>query len=285
MAPQNNITTISFAFDYTHIPYFLISFVGVTSNALLLVAFMKDPLKCFRNKGTYHVINLSVSDLLTSLYAIPFHSDAVIIRGLDWAKLLSYTFGIASFISIASISIDRFLLVAYPLKHRQLLTGKVMILWLSGIWLSSVALPMLGLFYSHRINKLALNSFSTSFILLSVMMYVITYSKLRKHSKNIAQQNSTESRAQEMRTLKEKKFVKTIVLIAGIAFFCLVPSLIYFQLKNSSHFSKNNLETVVPHEIFAQIFFVNFAVNPMIYVLRLPNYRKTFYLVYCKIGS
>ncbi len=41
-------------------------------NVLLLVAFLKDPLKCFRNSGTHLVMNLAVSDCLTCLFAPSF---------------------------------------------------------------------------------------------------------------------------------------------------------------------------------------------------------------------
>ena len=54
------------------VSYVVICILGVVSNALLLVAFLKDPPKCFRNSGTYLVINLSVSDCLTSLFSLVF---------------------------------------------------------------------------------------------------------------------------------------------------------------------------------------------------------------------
>ena len=283
---QNNFTTFIFAFKYTHIPHFTVGFPGTTSNALLLIAFIKDPLRCFRNSGTYLVMTLSVSDLYTCLFDVPFHLRAIIITGLELVfQFLSMTSGIVSLVSIASISIDRFLLVAYSLKHRHLITGKVMVLWLSGIWVSGAALPF-GLFYGNEMKIMpAVYCFSISLIILSVVMYAMIYSTLKKHWKNIAQQNSTESRAQELRILKEKKFLKTIVLIASLAFICIVPYTIYFQLKDALNFSKDNLATVIIEEMLQLMFYVNFAVNPFIYVLRLPNYRKTFYLMYCKRRS
>ena len=59
-------------------------------------------------------------------------------------------------------------------------------------------------------------------------MYSSTYYKLKKQSTNIALQNSIESRAEEIRILKEKRFLKTIVTIACIAFVCSVPSMLMF---------------------------------------------------------
>ena len=65
---DNNITTsFSFNFTYANLPIIVISVFGITSNILLLIAFLKDPLKCFRNSGTYLVMNLSIADCLTSL--------------------------------------------------------------------------------------------------------------------------------------------------------------------------------------------------------------------------
>ena len=284
---QNNITTFSFTFEYRYIPYFIIALVGITSNALLLIALIKDPLKCFRNSGTYLIMNLSVTDLLMCIFEIPFHLNAIVITGWDRVfRFLTLTSGTVSLVSIASISIDRFLLVAYPLKHRHLFTGKVMPLWLLGVWLSGVAFPMTGLFFDRMINNvLALHCFTVSIILLSVFMYAMTFLTLKRHWKDIGEQNSTESCARKTRILKERKFLKTIVLIACIAFFCIVPSTIYFQLYDSLHYSKDNLAVLITTDILHLIFYINFAVNPLVYLLRLPNYRKTFYLIYCKRRS
>jgi hypothetical protein len=284
---ENNITRSSFEFKYAYtFGYLLIAFVGATSNVLLLIAFNKDPLKCFINSGTYLVMNLSVSDLLTCLF-VPFFRD-IVITGLDSVfDLLYLSFESASLISIASISIDRFLIVAHPLKHRYLIKErKVMVLWLSGIWLGSSTLPILRLFYGDkRKDTLPINCSGVIVIILSAVMYAATYSKLKKHSKNIALQNSTESRAQEIRILKKKQFLKTIILIAFIAFVCIVPSMTYFQLHDSLRFSKDNLVHVILAEMTSLIFYTNFAVNPLIYILRLRNYRKTFHLIYCRRWS
>ena len=174
---QNNSITFSFALKFTDIPYYLIAFVGTTSNLLLLIAFIKDPLKCFRNSGTYLVMTLSVADLYTCSLDIPLYLQTIVLTPLESVfRVLNLTFVTVSFESLASIAIDRFLLVAYPLKHHHLIRGKVMVLWLSGIWLTSAILPISGLFYDGE-NELQLASFcfSIGFVLLSAVMYAFTY--------------------------------------------------------------------------------------------------------------
>ncbi len=267
----------SHEFAYNDLPLITISVLGVALNVLLLVAFLKDPLKCFRNSGTYLVMNLAVSDCLTCLFA-PSFLVMYVLPGWYWIFVL--WFGNVSLVSIASISIDRFLLVAYPIKHHIFVKGKVIILWLAAIWIVSCTLPLKGLFYDHKNNQII----GVIIIIISVVIYCFTYWKLRKQAKNIALQNSHESRAQEIRILKEKKFSKTIILIACVAFLCTVPSLVFFQLYDSLGRGNDILAIEIFRRIFRSIFYVNFTVNPIIYVIRLPNYRKTFYLLYFKRG-
>jgi hypothetical protein len=64
------------------------------------------------------VMNLSISDCLTCLFA-PFYTSKAI---TGWPHqifgFLVVWFRLSSLVSITSISIDRFLIVAYPIKHR-----------------------------------------------------------------------------------------------------------------------------------------------------------------------
>ena len=72
MAENNTTANVSYEFTFNIIPLMIVVIMGAASNVLLLVAFIKDPLKCFRNSGTYLVMNLSVSDCLACLF-LPFY--------------------------------------------------------------------------------------------------------------------------------------------------------------------------------------------------------------------
>ena len=271
--------------------YILIGVLGVISNTLLLVAFRKDPLKCFRNSATYLVMNLSVCDGLTCLFAPFFHvfilNSSAYYYLQSIYEFLVYWFGTVSMVSITSISIDRFLTVSYPIKHRTLINGKVIIMWLVLIWLGSSIVPAVELFF-HREGKkiLVTNIFITIIIMVFyTIMYSWTYCKLNKQSKNMAVQNSTESLAQQMRNLKEKRFLQTIILIACIAFACLVPSAIFWLIYDFLSSTTNETLLSILKSIIVSIFYTNFAANPLIYIIRFPNYRRTFYRLYWKRGS
>ena len=257
---------------------------GLISHVLLFVAFIKDPLKCFRNSATYFVMNLAASDSLPSL----LHSLLVVYSIPNWIYMYFLVFWLwfASILSIISVSIDRFLIVVYPMKYRILMKGKVILLWLAAVWIvSGIVAAWTSLFSgnSTMLDQMAFSIFSVSGILLSSVLYSSTYYKLKKESRNIALQSSIESRAQEIRILKEKRFLKTIMIIAFISFVCVVPSTVFFLIVPS--IITPELGAMASHLSFILpicLVQINSAVNPFIYFLRLPNYRKTFYTIFCR---
>ena len=285
---MENITA-SFKIDnepkYNHLSFLIICIFGVATNVLLLVAFIKDPLKCFRNSGTYLVMNLSLSDCLFCL----FYSFLYVKQRLSFPPIFYFfAFWIASvsLVSITSISIDRFFMVAYPIRYRILMKGKAVVLWIAAIWIISCIIPVFRIF-SHihgTSGKQARYTFTVIVIILSAVMYSSTYYKLKKQSKNIALQNSSESRAQEIQILKEKRFLKTIIVIACITFVCVVPPMLVFFIHHRDGLVENSATKMMIF-LSSALFFINFAINPLIYILRLPNYRRTFYLIYCNRGT
>ena len=277
---ENNITVgVSYQYTYRDIPIMTIFIFRVVSNGLLLLAFFKDPLKCFRNSATHFVTNLSISDCLMCLFALFFYITAnyMTAENREIILFLQTSFAIVSLVSLTSISIDRFLMIAYPIKHRTLMKGKVIVLCLAVIWIFGCSLSVITLLFGQQ-SKIYIYNGCAIIITISAVIYGATYHKLKKQSRNIAVQNSSESRAQEIRILKEKKFLNTIILIASVAFLCIVPSMLFFQINDSLTWWND----ILVKEIFMFIYYTNFSVNPIIYVTRLPNYRKTFYLLYFK---
>ena len=58
---------------------------------------------------------------------------------------------------------------------------------------------------------------AAALFLLAAVSYASVYTALKRQSKNITTQNNpSKNRAEEVRLLKEKKFLRTIVIIANI---------------------------------------------------------------------
>ena len=287
-AMANNCTDVVTVAEYSSILPISICIFGVIAHVLLIVAFIKDPLKCFRNSGTYLVVNLAISDLLASLISPIFFLRHDLTSLCPW-QLATVFLNLASIsvstLTVAAISIDRFLMTVYPIKHRVLTKGKLIVVWIASTWLISSGLPAMVFFHSTissvGVSSFILRYFATAVILFASVMYGLTYYKLKKQSKNLAVEHIS-NRQEQTRMMKEKRFLRTISFIACIQIVCVVPSAIFFNshtFGQSSPTSTHIFATLF--HIFATLFHANFAVNPVVYVLRLPNYRKTFYVLYC----
>ncbi|XP_028402038.1 melanocortin receptor 5-like [Dendronephthya gigantea] len=268
-------------FEYTNIPYLIICFFGAISHIFLLNGFIKDPLKCFKNSKTYLMANLEVADLSVCLIAFCYRFGALRSHRLLAEILLSLALG-SSAVTIVSVSIDRYFMITYPIRHRNFMTGKVTSLWLACIWLISAVLPSKFLIFGNKKYDLIAASvvgFILNFFTIAVCAF--TGYNLKRQSRNIRLQNSAaigiENRAQEIRILQEKRFLNTIILVACVVAVCMIPASIFHQL-----LLFRSLEEKIILIVFNSLYYINFAVNPLIYVMRLPNYRKTFLRLYVK---
>jgi uncharacterized membrane protein len=177
----------------------------------------------------------------------------------------------ASLLSIFAIAIDRYMLTVHPFKHRVLLNGRRIAIWIVSIWLLSLCL--LVKYLAFGVNQMDNKIHDATFIIIAVvtsLIYVIIYFSLRREQGHISQQSRSRNRA------LQEEFVKTIMIVAFIEIFTLVPKSVYALIYRwSDDFSVVNL-------IFFEMHLINFAINPLLYIWRLKNYRKTFRLILCR---
>ena len=111
--------------------------------------------------------------------------------------------GRASIISITSISIDRFLLIVCPIKHRIFVKGKLMATWLALVWIFSCIIPAFRLVLARKNNeKFLIYSFGVLAIIISAVLYTFTYC----NSKN--SQRTKLYRTQKKIVHKRHEFLK-----------------------------------------------------------------------------
>ena len=267
-----------------NIPLHIIGVFGVVLHVLLLIAFIKDPLKCFRNSATYLVANLAVSDLIISLCG-PIY--------ISFTHLgLASTYGTALGVSlpaIASIAADRYLMVTYPFKHHYLMSGKKIIIWITYIWiLAAFRAVTQAVIWPWNVYSFTIDIYlGVAIVLLTGILFVLISMSLKKQARNLALDDASGSnRGQATRMLKGKQFVRTILLISCVAFIGIVPySIAYYVLRRRGMLDKETLALDIFMCFLTALFFLTFASNPLIYFLRLPKYRKSFYLLYWRRHS
>ena len=106
--------------DISMISQIFVCICGVILHSLLPYAFGKDPLKCFKKLSMSFIINLAIADFFGLLYltvSIPIIENVPDV--FPAVEFFARSCRNASLLTTPSISVDRFLVVAYPIKHRQ----------------------------------------------------------------------------------------------------------------------------------------------------------------------
>ena len=170
------------SFDVIFLPVQIICFIGILANLMLLIAFIKDPLKCFRNSATYLVGNLALSDLLVNLISM----TRMFLESQNEVVVFLHLFSFYSMLTIFSIALDRYLMITYPFKHRFLMSGKKMAIWIALIWfLSSVHPVKIIRIPANENDGNAKEGIASALVLFTALLYGKTYFALRKQAKSM----------------------------------------------------------------------------------------------------
>lgn len=121
----------------------LIIFAAVMGNTLILASLYR--FSCLQTKTNAFVLNLAIADMFLAVLAMPFTLVSSI--KYDWifgnvmcqtAAVLNSIFCEASIMTLAFVSLERFLAIVYPLKYETLVTLKRVKMVIFYIWFQAV---------------------------------------------------------------------------------------------------------------------------------------------------
>ncbi|XP_032219349.2 5-hydroxytryptamine receptor 1A [Nematostella vectensis] len=187
----------------------IIIFFATTGNILILLAIYMD--RTLRTMTNVFVVNLACADLLLALIGMPFTLVSSItfqwVFGDVWCVIngMAVTlFCVASMLTLAAVSIDRYIAIIHPLKYTELMHSRTATGIIVYIWAHSFIVALLPVFRWSRYIYIRSESICTFdwafdiactlfifvvcfFIPLSVMMF--TYYRVlqtaREHSRRI----------------------------------------------------------------------------------------------------
>ena len=277
----------------------IFSIFGIFLNIMLLYAHKKDPCKRLRSSSSPFIVNIAFIDFLASCcnLAQPFLSDfSFYSPTYTLRKRLIYAIIIflvsISFTSFASLSVERFFSVAFPLWHRVRITNQFSRYWLMAVWffhfIYDGSITIILLYNHYETEWILCKCFSMlAMFLLTQIMYLASYISLRKQRKGLYKRedsNENNIRMIEIRLQNEKNFLITIAIVCFVLVVTVLPGLIILFI--TILFSKNSItfsSMIKPQTVWGMaIMTSNYAVNGLIYLWRMKKYRKTFKELYCK---
>ena len=256
--------------------------VGVLCNTLLIIAILVDPLNVLRKGAWFTILNLSIADLIAALSNFmdiglqtefeSSKSDALPVFHFFWM------FGAGgSFMLLTLLTIQTYVIVKYPIRSRLMISGKKIGLACAVVWILAILLGLgnvayLDMDFKHTQLMMIYIAQIAVLELVVVVQVVLKALIIREIMKST---RDTEISA-EHRNKKHKEIAKTIVILNVIL---IVTALPYFVVKQMdflyrlgvlrSHFWARFANKYEPIAV------LNFALNPLLYSLRLSDYRRS----------
>jgi len=274
----------------------VISIIAISSNLIVIAAFIKDPLKKLHTPFNYFLINISVSDLVTGFVVMPIsvtthylESQRTIDSNARLAIRLSYLIAsIASTLSVVALSIDRCFAIQWAIKYRQYLNYERCIIVSVCLWLLAFALPFLYFLVGYR-NYLMIHANLSLVVGIGFLfgIYVRVYLFLRGHTQELRRNLRLSSTADKefhlKRLLMEKKVTRAFLVILTFYVLTYLPAVVLIYI---IFFCKQCSCTLLHCTRDIQFLLVasNSCVNAFICTLRLKDFRQAIRIIFTKRG-
>ena len=262
----------------------IVSIAIVTVNLLSIILFIKN--RSLRTRAMYLVISLTIADMFVGGFS-HFHIFRHLSRlSCDIVKMnlspepiviiyfLYLWFPLTSLTNIAVISLDRMHATIRPFRHR-LIKKWVYGVTIAGVWvlaaMVSTAILILQRYGKEWSKKYSLYLWS-SYCCLCLFVICVSYSSIVVKFLCGAHPQH-HGAANRQRKLTVTLFIMTIVsLLMWLphAVFIFLPSSKFLSFQESSrlNYSLNSLV------------FMNSLVNPIVYTIRMPEFRKALLVLF-----
>lgn len=271
----------------------VLSPVTVISNALLLTAIYKDPLRCFRTPMTFFIAGLAVADFLIGLTVEPFFAAYYFReRPSESFRFIHRIGGIISTVAISlsffvvlALSVCQYIAVTYPHQFKEIVSRNRVLSFLtvSCVYLTSFCMLQFTGMNMSTFLKMDLIIHPTLFSLILIIVQVLLYTSFNRHlqqSNTLRRKASLNQSRQKVNSYKRRHnerqftvmtFYLTAILLASASLHNVVLYIYLFRKP------KNKVENVNIHiglRISDLMLFIKVALDVFIYAWRLPSYRR-----------
>ncbi|XP_010201816.1 galanin receptor type 2 [Colius striatus] len=272
--------------------YFVIFLVGTVGNCLVLAVLLRNGQ--VKNTTNLFILNLGVADLCFILFCVPFQATIYTLEGWVFGPFMCkavhffiYFTMYASSFTLATVSLDRYLAIRYPLHSRELRTPRNALVAICFIWGLSFIFsgPYLSYYQEFQFANLTvchpiwdisrrkvmdICTFVFSYII-PVLILSLTYTRTIRYlwSSVDPLQDMSESK-------KAKRKVTRMVIIVAILFcLCWLPHHLVILYVWFGYFPLNHA-TYVLRVLSHLISYANSCLNPIVYALVSKHFRKGF---------
>ena len=248
--------------------------VIVILNIITVVVFVKKK-RQLQRRSTYLIIHLAIVDLLVGVVSGPlqikyrmalncplwkFRRDTIL------SSAFAHLFSFASLTNLIAISLERLHATFCPFRHRfvrkWVYRAIIIVIWLiaivreaAQIFLGGIAdLVVIDTYLYILFYAVSLFVICVSYILITIIVRCSRHPQFHSRSK------------------RERKLTGTALIVSLVSLLCFLPAMIYVACLRVSFTCFRNFHI---DKAVLVLFLANSLVNPIIYALRMPGFRKS----------
>ena len=248
-------------------------------NAFTLAIYTRN--RHLRKPSTYLIINLTVADLLVGTVFVlsSFFVQDKLKQALSWQSFVYSTsknlFPAASLANISLISLERLHATLFPFRH-CLIGRRVYLTTIFCSWLFSLTLSSVFSLLDLRVSLATFPYGRASYIFLSLLILTVSYVIIISTVKN----NPPSPNAGPALS-KERKLTVTLFTVTVVSVLTILPFVIWIVIAH-------HIQSELCHAVFLRIEFsfvllylFNSIINPLIYAIRMQEFRKSATKLFC----
>ena len=261
----------------------------VTLNLCTIIVFVRN--RNLRKRGTYLVINLSVIDMFVGGVNVPysrFYINGIKCHLWKWRGDWTYSFILilmglllfGSLINVAIIALERVHATFFPFRHRVLKEWvyrlTIAVVWVTSVlmWVAYTLLEYFEETFYH--GQYLCVTFISICLLIICVSYTCIVIKFRCGAQ--PQHHGAASR--------ERKLTMTLLIVTVVSLLLYLPhTVLWFTISISKFEIFSSLSPAVVSRInsaLSVLLYANSLVNPILYAMRMPEYRSAFLALFCK---
>ena len=255
----------------------------VILNLITIIVFVKK--RQLQRRSTYLIIHLAIVDLLVGAVSGPLQIERRIARfcnlwgynwNLNWSFHIKFAFlhlfSFTSFNNLVAISLERLHATFCPFRHRvanKWVYGvMIIVIWLTSTTREAVRVGMTGRYSWKVIDSILYLSIYFIFVFVICVSYILIVIKVRC---------SRRPQFHGATTKRERKLTGTCLIVALTSLLSLTPVIIYVFVLHSIRVNSIHIEMVV-----LTMFLSNSLINPVIYAMRMREFRAGISLLFCR---
>ncbi|XP_058476992.1 galanin receptor 2a [Solea solea] len=282
---------------FISLSFSVIFVVGTAGNALVLAVLLRDG-QMKKKSTNLFILNLALSDLSFILCCVPFQATVYTLDhwmfGAALCKLVHFIIFLTMFSSVftlTAVSLDRYLVICYPLRSREMRTPRNAVTSIGLIWALSLVFsgPYLSYYAQMDLggNMVCIPAWtSRPRVLVDVCTFVfgylvpmlvlgLTYARTIRYlwTSVDAVKDVSESRRAKC------KVTKMILIVTALFCVCWLPHHLVILCMWTGRFPLNHT-TYVLRVLSHLVAYANSCLNPVVYALVSKHFRKGFTKVF-----